>query len=256
MPYVRQLDVNDDLQIYRYLDGIRLIKPNLSQRYDSSVLVDINLSVGELFQLPVNVVLLNQDSVIQNINESNAATVGFVSIHSALGKTIRSVYQSPAADFSIHHDKKVISSRHAIIEEEHCVRKDSTSFTCITGKMPWYDENNNVIGILGCSVALGLNDKQDIHASMSSFNKLGLLSSLHGPNNIFTILNKHKIFLTKRELEILRLTIRGLSAKTIAERIALSHRTIESYLENIKYKFSVTTKEALIEKIMDKLINI
>jgi DNA-binding CsgD family transcriptional regulator len=55
--------------------------------------------------------------------------------------------------------------------------------------------------------------------------------------------------LTEREFDTLFYTMRGLTAKKIAQRLNLSYRTIESYLETLKEKFGCDSKTELRRKI-------
>jgi DNA-binding CsgD family transcriptional regulator len=57
-------------------------------------------------------------------------------------------------------------------------------------------------------------------------------------NNIFS--------LSDREIECLFFTLRGMTAKQIGEKICLSKRTIEAYIENIKNKFGCHSKSELL----------
>lgn len=56
------------------------------------------------------------------------------------------------------------------------------------------------------------------------------------------------VILSKRERECLILLSKGKSMKKIADELLLSPRTIEHYVENIKTKFGVRTKDDLLEK--------
>lgn len=56
------------------------------------------------------------------------------------------------------------------------------------------------------------------------------------------------IKLSKRESEVLFLTLHRKTAKSIAQALTLSPRTIEQYVEQIKYKFDANNKAELIEK--------
>jgi DNA-binding NarL/FixJ family response regulator len=50
--------------------------------------------------------------------------------------------------------------------------------------------------------------------------------------------------LTEREIEVLRLVAEGLTNKDIAERLVLSHRTVQAHLYRIFSKLDVTTRSA------------
>lgn len=51
--------------------------------------------------------------------------------------------------------------------------------------------------------------------------------------------------LTPRETEVLRLVAKGLSAKQIAERLTLSHRTVENHVQNALRKLQLTNRVEL-----------
>jgi DNA-binding CsgD family transcriptional regulator len=55
--------------------------------------------------------------------------------------------------------------------------------------------------------------------------------------------------LTDREFDVLFYTMQGLTAKQIDQRLNLSFRTIESYIETLKDKFDCDSKSALRRKV-------
>ncbi len=58
----------------------------------------------------------------------------------------------------------------------------------------------------------------------------------------------HQYNLSLREMECLFYLLRGKTVKTIAKILHLSPRTVESYVERIKYKFQCLSKSELLEK--------
>jgi DNA-binding NarL/FixJ family response regulator len=61
--------------------------------------------------------------------------------------------------------------------------------------------------------------------------------------------------LSEREKEILSLLVEGLSKKQIAEKIFLSHHTVDSHLRNIYAKLEVHSRSSAISKaIKEKLL--
>ena len=60
---------------------------------------------------------------------------------------------------------------------------------------------------------------------------------------------QHGIYLTYREAQCMLLFIRGKTVAKVAEQLALSPRTVEYYLNNIKDKVNCRTKSELIERI-------
>jgi DNA-binding NarL/FixJ family response regulator len=51
--------------------------------------------------------------------------------------------------------------------------------------------------------------------------------------------------LTPRETEVLRLVAKGLTARRIAERLELSHRTVENHVQNVLRKLQLTNRVEL-----------
>lgn len=59
------------------------------------------------------------------------------------------------------------------------------------------------------------------------------------------------LYLTQREADCMLQMLRGKSVDGIAKAIALSPRTVEFYIKNIKKKLSCRTKFDLVDKIID-----
>ena len=64
--------------------------------------------------------------------------------------------------------------------------------------------------------------------------------------------NKFKnIHFSKREAECMSLLLRGRSIKGVAKKLAISHRTVEFYVRNMKRKLNCKTKYELIDLVID-----
>lgn len=57
-------------------------------------------------------------------------------------------------------------------------------------------------------------------------------------------------YLTKREKEVLHYIILGYTAKRIARALGISFRTVENYINILKYKFRCDAKSELIEWVI------
>ena len=64
--------------------------------------------------------------------------------------------------------------------------------------------------------------------------------------------NKKFYKLSNREVDCLYYTIQGHSAKFIGQELSISHRTVESYLQNIKNKLDYHTKNELIDIALEQ----
>ncbi len=60
--------------------------------------------------------------------------------------------------------------------------------------------------------------------------------------------NHHQYNLSSREMECLFYLLRGNAVKAIAKIFYLSPRTVETYIERVKYKFHCLSRAELIEK--------
>ncbi|MDX6199239.1 MAG: hypothetical protein QOJ79_2390 [Actinomycetota bacterium] len=58
--------------------------------------------------------------------------------------------------------------------------------------------------------------------------------------------------LTERETEVLRLVAKGLTSKQVAERLVLSHRTVENHVQNTLIKLQLHNRVELTRYAVDK----
>lgn len=233
-------DVSDELRICSKNNGFRFIRP----RIDNKRAGDLGYTVKELLQLPFNVIFLDKNSSILKINDNNVLACGFDSSSHALGKTINDTYHRDAAKFSIAHDTAVLKTNNLLIKEEMCERIDSVRFSCLTAKLPWYNDAGDLSGVIGLSISLGLQNKYEISDALNALADLGIIRCRRKERPIPSIIND--VTLTKREIECLELIDKGMTAKRVAEKLNLSKRTIEGYFENIKNKLGVRSKYDLI----------
>lgn len=79
-------------------------------------------------------------------------------------------------------------------------------------------------------------------------------------NEVENLLKKetnHKIHLTRREQELLKHIIQGLSNKEIADKMCLGYETIKSYRKNLKVKLNVANTANLVRLALEqKLIDL
>jgi DNA-binding CsgD family transcriptional regulator len=239
----RKPDTSGELIIQRWGNGIKLIRPD-------HLLTDSDCSVANVLKLPFNICFLNTESVLQNMSEACVETCGMDSVTHFIGKTALDFTSRKQAECLFTHDKNVLTANKIrIFDEEFVAKKHSYHFISI--KSPWYNPANEIIGIFNCAIALG---KQELEGSLAVIAKLGLLDALgitSKKNQVMLGSEIENVYLTNREIQCLRLHVRGQSAKEIAMTIGLSRRTVEHYLENIKKKLRVSSKTELIQKTID-----
>ena len=63
-------------------------------------------------------------------------------------------------------------------------------------------------------------------------------------------MEKNEQSLTSRELEVLRLVAEGQTDRKVAERLVISHRTVNRHLSNIFIKLSVPSRAAAVAYVI------
>jgi DNA-binding CsgD family transcriptional regulator len=251
-----KLDGMEQLIIYRCNNGIKLINPALEQAESPLVQKEQRTghTVGEILDLPFNFYFLNTQGETQLMNAESARMCGFKSVEDSLGKSLQDVSLEQSANTLIDNCATVINEGILKIFEEENVRKDGTSLNFLSIKCPWYDYEERIQGVFGCSIVLG---KHGLASSLSTIVSLGLFDSTQIPlaNPVAVSgLKINKSYLSKREIECLQLTIKGYTAKRIARELNISHRTVEEYLFNIRVKTGTSSKSELIEMTIDQFM--
>jgi len=126
-----------------------------------------------------------------------------------------------------------------------------------------HDDDENVFNAI-CAGASGylLKDmsSEKIVTSINEVMNGGAPMNLHIAKKVLTMFRDQNVKsdgydLSEREKEILKLLIEGFSKKQIAEKIFLSHHTVDSHIRNIYVKLEVHTRGSAVSKaIKEKLL--
>lgn len=240
-----RLDTSPEFYIHRYHQGIKLITPDNNEQ---SIYGNMNLTVKAALQLPFCVYFLNKNSIKQSLNDYSVNACGFTSIKHGIGKSVADVLIDSSSKSLMKNDHDVVTSSKVKIVEELALHKNNTRIEVLTIKMPWYNMNNEIIGVFGFSAIYGVHSIPQFLTHMLELNFF--------KNNQYLpwACIKDK-YLTKRECEVLKHTIRGFSAYEVGQYINLSQRTVEYHLENIKQKFAVSSKSEVINMVIEHLTN-
>jgi DNA-binding CsgD family transcriptional regulator len=133
------------------------------------------------------------------------------------------------------NDQKVISKDEALILIEPYVLFDGNEYTkgqLLSYKKPLRTRYKKTIGIFGISILSNMHE---------------LSGRQRASNN--QLMNHFKI--SQREHECLYHLAHGRSAKQIAIKLSISHRTVEEYLENAKIKLNCFNRSQLIERVIN-----
>lgn len=94
------------------------------------------------------------------------------------------------------------------------------------------------------------NFGRDENQQLSNINKQQLNDQLTSKHYALHV-NHQEILITKRELDVLRSLSCGGTLKEAARAIGLSYRTVESYLDNIRYKLGIHKRSEIIKVLRE-----
>lgn len=247
MAYSHLLENPEDFFIRRHGPGIQLNRPK-----KDSLILGSALRLTNLMQLPIHIYFLDYDSNIQNLNEITLKNCGFDSLRSVVGKNISINSKKETAVFSMHHDQEVLRLQQMIIKEQNYERLDDFYFQTVSFKFPWYDEDNHILGLFGCSIVLNNNTNSiGLVESLNALTQTGLFGSTSPsvPGTKLPGLIFENTYLSQRESECVYYLKLGNTTKMITQILNISSRTVEQYLENAKIKLRVSNKAELLDKI-------
>ena len=194
------------------------------------------------------------DTKTHILSASNLVTkeFGYKSIEQIKNK---SYYEFPVkisklAKFFEWSEKDIISGEPYILELSSFCTKHNKKALTICQKFPIKNKNCEVIGIIASCTDITQYNLIDIarYLKLSEHDKCVVKNCSQFFYKIHKENNNNQYYLSTRELECLFYLLRGYSAKSIGKILCLSYRTVESYIENIKYKFNCPSKSSLIEK--------
>jgi DNA-binding CsgD family transcriptional regulator len=237
-------DISAEMIIHRNGNGV-IIRPPIAG--DENKLI-----IRDLMALPLNVYFLNKNSENVMINAITIETCGWKSSTWARGKSIESIWPTELAELCLENDQGVLRSNKLNVFEEDVFNEKNFGLQALSFKYPWYDADNKIVGIFGCSIVPDSFPFYSLGNSLAVLAKTELLNAPQLETTGITLPTRNSYF-TKRELDVLKLIIRAKTSKEIASQLGLSHRTVEHYVENAKRKIGASSKSELIDKIIDAL---
>ena len=222
-----------DLMIQPHYGGVR-ITPVSGNSADPSYLFE------NIFSLPFSVFLINSDSTIVHTNDHGVNLCGFDSLKEAVNCSIRDTAKTISSRKIMHDHQKVVISKRMEIVEQPLILNNNLNHNVLSILFPWYQEQK-VRGLFGFSMAYGYHS---IDTALIQLINLGLLNkACHAKSSELLLL------FTKRERDCIKLLLKGIKIKEIAQVFGLSKRTIEHHIDSIKQKVGVSTQIELILKL-------
>jgi len=234
------IDLNN-IGIARHQKGMMLFD---IERQDA----DLLLKLTHLFSMPYSVYLLDANGATLKMNDIGASVCGFASPSQSVGKTIFHVSKGNTAKDLLDNCDSVLKQESVKIFDEFNMRHDGRSLQFLSIKFPCYDCNYQLQGLLGISIVLG---EHPLAEAITNLTDLGLLPKNTSPQNQTIYLNLNNVVLTSREQECLEYTVKGFTAKEIAKKLSISPRTVEEYINQVKVKLGASTKQQMIQKVLN-----
>lgn len=170
--------------------------------------------------LPCNIYINDKKGRMLDCNINQAHIVGVKKCEDVIGTTIFDWTVEKDAVIIKNNNNKVITTRSKIIVYESVqLIKKSVNIKTISFKFPLVNKLEKSIALIGMSFVLSSENR------INPFDKL-----------------------THRQKNCLFHLIKGLSYKQIAQRLKLSPKTVENYLNIIKDKLHCINRSELIEK--------
>lgn len=209
---------------------------------------DLLIKFDDLFALPYSVYLLDAKGATLKINEFGASICGFHAPNKAVGKTIFDVSKGNTSKKLLDNCQSVLEQESVKIFDEFNMRYDGTSLQFLSIKFPCYDSKCQLQGTLGISIVLG---EHSLAQALTELTLLGLLPKKTNSQAQTIKLNLGDAILTPREKECLEYTVKGFTAKEIAKKLSISPRTVEDYINQVKLKLGVSSKQLMIQRVLN-----
>ena len=231
----------DDIEISLFKSGVQLKQVDRLNHNKP-------LTLKRCFALPYSVYLLDLRGATVKINQEGINYCGFKSLDDAYGKTIFDVSNDTSDQHLLDNCQTILSNESIKIFDEVHTRKDNKVLHFLSFKFPCYNHLQVLSGIFGISIVLG---SHPLASAIDEIRQLGLLPQENSTSLQVTNINLDNFKLSNREKDCLALTLKGYTAKNIAKELTISHRTVEDHLKQIKLKLNVSSKQELIQKLLN-----
>lgn len=204
-----------------------------------------------IWQLPHFVIWKDIDSVYLGCNENFAKLAGYSTLASIEGIKDEDL-KCDAATYATrfrYQDQQAMKHKPQTILDIHRFA-DGKIWTCLSNKTPLRNKDKKIIGCINQMTEINIPFLTKLGIALTKFNQM---MNIQNTNSLVLEPYGYESYhLSKRESECLFYLLRGKTAKEIARALTLSHRTVEGYIENIKFKLCCRTKTELIGKAIDQ----
>jgi len=189
------------------------------------------------------------DSVFMYANEEYGKIIG---VKHHLDCIDRTDFDMPCATVECAHlfraqDKEVLVSQKKLQVLDIHPFSDGQWKAYIFTKTPLIEDGERVIGTIFHGVDITSVNIIDLWSLLGKVSVKEKKIDLISQTSYIIHHSRDQLNLTNRESETIFFILRGKSAKQIAKILTISHRTVEQYIEKLKYKFNSVNQRELIE---------
>ncbi|KTD66705.1 LuxR family transcriptional regulator [Legionella steelei] len=240
--------ISNEFLIQRIGQGIKLIKPNSKEHYFKE---QYRHTVADFLAQPFNIWFSNTECAFVTVNDGCANICGLESVQASVGKRPVDFMIQKQAVIATRHDEQIMIKKTLEVTEFDLIRFDGSSHHCLLFKLPWYNDENKIIGTFGCGSIIGKHNLAEFLSKLISLDLLNINETGVTQTNFPSKNDNAFPYFSKRESQCLHLTVRGKPAKQVAIELGISQRTVEEHLNNIKFKLGVFSKAELIDKALN-----
>ncbi len=194
------------------------------------------VSVEHLLFLPCHVYWKDKKSTYLGYNDYGTERLGHKPGEIA-GHSDFEIFPNYIANEFVYNDRAVINQKKQVFVREEGILKKNVSVTFISYKIPIFDDNELVTGILGISFTRSPKN----YCSSTQLEK-----DFNYPANM------QDNILSKRETACMHYLCKGLTTKQTARQLKISPKTVETYIERAKIKYNCRNKAELMWAMIKK----
>ena len=191
-----------------------------------NISISNNLDLNSILNFPCTIFMKDRNGIYLGGNNYLASILGFKDGASLVGCNDRDLWQPNDLELLLQNDKKVMDQNSPNTFHESGALPDNSIINAISHKAPLLSHKNKTIGIMGMSIIIHKTNPTFIH-------------------------NENKFELTNRQINCLYYLALGMTTKLIANKLDLSPRTVEHYIEIIKNKLNCYNRSDLIAKALE-----
>lgn len=205
----------------------------------------LSVNFENLLNLPAYVFWKNKTGSYLGYNDYGAMKLGYKSCSEMIGKTDFELFPKAVAQGYRANDEIVLADKKQVFVLEEGVLKDKAPVIFLSYKMPLYDPHKEIVGIAGISFTRPSCDMDTAFIKNVSVTDLAQACN-YCPQSSGAACS---IFSEKERL-CLRYLCQGLTFKMIARQLAISPKTVETYVERAKLKINCHGKAQLVAAFM------